>query len=445
MEPEASFIAFIPLSNWLRGFDRYGMRYSKARITESTYRDAFYLLREDESWAPGLGKVRKLVAKLGLGGDRVVALRARLPSEAVKQNDVTGTDIGWRWPSPEVPLSGVAWVDDGGQLVPTRHEDVTAHAFQLHDATLARWDECRPRSFSVLPVARACQASCAFCFSKASVSDLERQQSASLEHVLAWADEAVRRGAERAVVTGGGEPTLLAREKLLALTRGLSERFSKTLLISNGARLDAPFINDLRHHGLTTLALSRHGLDAEHDARVMGLSVNSAEVARSGVKAGLRVRAICVLQRQGVATVEDVRAYVQRSVREGFHEVCFKELYVSSLSENPWAPSVVNRFCEENQVPLAVVLEAMKSLGFVKRDELPWGSPVFEGEVEGRRVKVAAYTEPSVGWERANRFVRSWNVMADGSCLASLEDPKSRVAHAFASSPRPSPPQEERE
>jgi hypothetical protein len=125
--------------------------------------------------------------------------------------------------------------------------------------------------------------------------------------------------------------------------------------------------------------------------------------------------------------------------------VCFKELYVSSLSENPWAPSVVNRFCEENQVPLAVVLEAMKSLGFVKRDELPWGSPVFEGEVEGRRVKVAAYTEPSVGWERANRFVRSWNVMADGSCLASLEDPKSRVAHAFASSPRPSPPREERE
>jgi len=351
----------------------------------------------------------------------------------MRPNDVTGTGVGWRWPAPEVPLSGLAWVDAEGRLLPTRHEDVTAHAFQLNDARLARWDECRPRSFSVLPVARACQAKCAFCFSKASVSDLERQQSASLEHVLAWAEEAVRRGAERAVITGGGEPTLLAKEKLLALTRGLSERFAKTLLISNGARLDAGLISDLREHGLTTLALSRHGLDAAHDARVMGLAVNSAHVAQLAVEAGLRVRAICVLQQQGVASVDEVQAYVRRSVREGFHEVCFKELYVSSLSENPWAPSTANRFCEENQVPLAVVLEAMRALGLVQRDALPWGSPVFEGEVEGRRVKVAAYTEPSVGWERANRLVRSWNVMADGACVASLEDPKSAPAlPAFA-------------
>ena len=47
---------------------------------------------------------------------------------------------------------------------------VTAGAFALHDARFASWAECRPRSFSVLPVAKACQARCAFCFSKASVS-----------------------------------------------------------------------------------------------------------------------------------------------------------------------------------------------------------------------------------------------------------------------------------
>lgn len=422
-----AFVAFLPLSNWLRGFDRYAMRYSKANIAESTFKDAFYLLREDEPFDPGLGKARRLITKLGLAGDRVVALRSLLPLDTIRRNDVTGTGIGWRWPHPDIPLHGVAWVDDSGALMETRHEEVTASAFRLNDARLAAWDECRPRSFSVLPVAKACQARCAFCFSKASVSDLERQQSADLHVFTAWADEARLRGAERAVITGGGEPTLLPREKLLALTTMLSARFDKTLLITNGACLDAELLTALRDVGLTTLALSRHGLDAPHDARLMGLPVDSASRAALSREIGLRTRAICVLQKNGVATAADVIEYVRRSAREGFHEVCFKELYVSSTAENPWAPGAVNRFCELNQVPLRVVLEAMAALGFAQTSALPWGSPVFSGNVEGASLRIAAYTEPSVGWERTHRLVRSWNVMADGACVASLEDPASRL------------------
>ncbi|MCE9669912.1 radical SAM protein [Myxococcus stipitatus] len=424
---DAAFVAFIPLSNWLRGFDRYRMEYSKAAIPESTFPDAFYMLKEDEPWAPGLEKARRLVSKLGRAKDRVVALRARLPmtgTRAMRPNDTTGTGIGWRWPAPEVPLSGVAWVDDDGTLRPTFHEEVTAQAFQLDDTGLAPWADCRPRSFSVLPVAKACQARCAFCFSKASVSDLARQRSASLEQQLEWADHARARGAERAVITGGGEPTLLPPRELLALVRGLSARFPSTLLITNGARLDAGRVEALREAGLTTLAVSRHGVTREDDARIMGLSVDSGALARD---TGLRNRAICVLQRGGVDDVGKVLAYLERSAREGFHEVCFKELYVSSLSENPWAPGAVNRYCEENRVPLEVVLRAMGSAGFAKVTALPWGSPVFEGEVAGRVLRVAAYTEPSVGWERAHRLVRSWNLMSDGTCLASLEDPASEV------------------
>ncbi|NTX17037.1 radical SAM protein [Myxococcus sp. CA056] len=424
---DTAFVAFIPLSNWLRGFDRYRMRYSKASIAESTFPDAFYMLKEDEPWAPGLEKARRLVAKLGRAKDRVVALRARLPTSgapAMRPNDTTGTGIGWRWPAPEVPLSGVAWVDDAGALRPTLHEEVTAQAFLLEDTGLAPWADCRPRSFSVLPVAKACQAKCAFCFSKASVSDLARQRSVSLEEQLHWADLARSRGAERAVITGGGEPTLLAPGQLRSLVRGLAERFPKTLLITNGARLDAEQLHALRDEGLTTLAVSRHGVTREDDARIMGLSVDSGALARAF---GLRSRAICVLQRGGVDDVARVHAYLERSAREGFHEVCFKELYVSSLSENAWAPSAVNRYCEANQVPLEVVLRAMDAWGFTKVTELPWGSPVFEGEVAGRVLRVAAYTEPSVGWERTHRLVRSWNLMSDGSCLASLEDPASEL------------------
>ncbi len=93
--------------------------------------------------------------------------------------------------------------------------------------------------------------------------------------------------------------------------------------------------------------------------------------------------------------------------------------------ENPWAPGAVNQHCEANQVPLPVVIESMNAMGFVECAQLPWGRPLFEGDVFGKRVKVAAYTEPSVGWERTHGLVRSWNLLADGTCLASLEDPAS--------------------
>lgn len=434
---DASFVAFVPLSNWLRGFDRYAMAWSKAHIPESTWPTASYLLREDESLAPGLAKARRLVERLAIPGDRVLALRARLPvgDGGARPNDVTGTGIGWRWPSPVVPLTGVAWVE-GDALVPTRHEEVTARAFRLADAHLAPWEACRPRSFSVLPVARACQASCAFCFSKASASDLDRQRDLPLDAVWRWADEARHRGAERAVITGGGEPTLLPDDRLVALVRGLADRFPSTLLITNGSRLDAARLRSLRDAGLTTLAVSRHGLDPAHDARIMGLAVDGAGVAAAARAVGLRTRAICVLQRDGVATAADVASYVSRAARDGFDDVCFKELYVSSLSENPWGASAVNAYCAEHQAPLRVVLEAMESLGFAQAGALPWGSPVFVGAVDGRAVRVAAYTEPSVGWERTNRLVRSWNVMADGECLASLEDPTSTIEDFAAFSSR---------
>ena len=426
---QADVVAFIPLSNWLRGFERYGMRYSKALISQSRFPDAFYVLREGEPFAPGLEKSRRLVAKLGLPHDRVVALRAQLPvgPSGLRPNDVTGTGIGWHWPSSSLPLSGVAWVNEQGALEPTRHEEVTAQAFLIHDSSMRAWAECRPRSFSVLPVARACQASCAFCFSRASVSDLERQQSATLEHQLAWADQAKQRGAERAVITGGGEPTLLAPRALLDLVRGLASRFPKTLLITNGARLDAQKLASLRQAGLTTLGISRHGTSVVHDAKVMGLAVDSARAAKQARALGLRTRAICVLQRGGVDTAQGVRTYLERSVADGFDEVCFKELYVSSVLESQWASSAVNQFCERHQVPLALVPETLATLGFVQTAALPWGSPIFEGQINGQPLRVAAYTEPSVGWERSNGVVRSWNVMADGACLASLEDAASAL------------------
>ena len=116
------------------------------------------------------------------------------------------------------------------------------------------------------------------------------------------------------------------------------------------------------------------------------------------------------------------------AVGQAVGEVCFKELYVSSLSENPWAMSQENLFATKNQVPLSLAVAALRDLGFEQCSALPWGAPVFKGVVQGMSMSVAAYTEPSVGWELASRIARSWNLMSDGRCLASLEDPESVLA-----------------
>lgn len=62
-----------------------------------------------------------------------------------------------------------------------------------------------------------------------------------------------------------------------------------------------------------------------------------------------------------------------------------------------------------------------------KTSELPWGAPIFSGSYKGHHIQIAAYTEPSVYWERTNGICRSWNLLATGEVYASLEDKKSIV------------------
>jgi hypothetical protein len=432
------FIAFVPLSNWTRGFDRYAMRYSKQLIGESKYPDCFYMMKEGEELAPAIAKTKDLIGRLNIAGDRVVALRAMLHVGAggMEPNVHSGTGVGWRWPHPWIPLTEFGLATDAGSFRRERHETLTAMAYKLKQGELASWVDCTPRTFSVLPIARACNATCAFCFSKASVSELASQVPLKEEVCRAWAKEARARGASRAVITGGGEPGLLGWGALERLSSVLSCEIGKVLLITNGSQfadLESPELRKvlarLSKAGLTRIAISRHGTDEVEDQRIMGLGVDGAKVARvlNEHGEGPRLRSICVLQKGGVDSPARVEKYLRRMAREGFGEVCFKELYVSALSENPWAPSVYNLFSESNQVPLHMVVLQLERMEFVERERLPWGSPVYEGVIEGVSMRVAAYTEPSVGWERSHRMVRSWNLMADGTCFASLEDPASKL------------------
>lgn len=443
MFANCNFYAWVPLSNWLRGYDRYGQVFDKSRLPRTRFPEWSLVLAHDapaEHRALVLAKVRDLIDRLGVVGDRLVCLGCRLPTDpalgmSAAPNTQTGTGVGWSWPSPRLPVTAVAWVDEAGVCHPVPIEEVTAAAFALSDHRLLSWSQCRPRSFSVLPISRACNAACAFCFSRASVSEATLAAPLDLTSVRTWSSLARAQGAERAVITGGGEPTLLRPERMRELIHTLSADFDQILLITNASVLQATpkrppsaiadLLGQWRTAGLTRVAVSRHGIDAVSDARIMGLAVDQAPILDQIHKAGLASRLICVLQSSGVQDASGVQAYLQRAAAEGVGQVCFKELYVSSLSENPWAPSAENQYCHQHQVPLSMLIAALRAQGFEQVDALPWGSPVFRGQVNGRPMQVAAYTEPSVGWERAHGVVRSWNWMSDGRCLASLEDPAS--------------------
>jgi hypothetical protein len=134
-----------------------------------------------------------------------------------------------------------------------------------------------------------------------------------------------------------------------------------------------------------------------------------------------------VLQRGGIEDAAGVRDYVAWAASLGVPEICFKELYVSTSRESVYHSKGANEWASQHQVPLSLVTEFAAEHGFREVTRLPWGAPVFRGECQGREIAIAAYTEPSLFWERTHGIARSWNLMADGRCLVSLEDRASEI------------------
>lgn len=423
------------LSNFARAFDKYALSYSKARIPESTFPDRFFLLRHEELGI-GIRKARGLLERLGLEGDRLIALETHVPSEQLQPNERTG--LGRFIHRPEIRLSAVHAVEPEGTLTRWEMETAFARSLQVLHPTLKPYETLSPRSISFLPIARGCQADCAFCFSEASISADQAQAALSKEVVEAHLDEALARGAERAVITGGGEPGLLPLPRLLELVRACAARFpQKVVLISNGvflARLDdearGRALLQLEEAGLTVLSLSRHHAEPSRNAALMRLDTGTERVLgsfRTGGFRSLRPRLIAVLQRGGLDSEQAFAEYLAWAAAQGVDEVTWKELYVSTSEESVYHSRPSNLFSREHQVPLARATEWLQAQGWRRVAELPWGSPIYEGAVDGRRMRVATYTEPSLFWERSHGLVRSWNVLADGACYASLEDRHSRL------------------
>ncbi|MDX5568073.1 radical SAM protein [Streptomyces sp. ID05-04B] len=429
----------IVLSNFAKGFDKYAYAYGKAGIPESTYPDRFHLLTRAELGI-GVAKARRLLDRLAIPGDRLLVLETTVDPGKLVPNVATG--LGTELHEAHIRLSAIHELDHLGDefaLRATTVEDATAASLQLHGSTLRRYADTRPRSVSLLPVASACQARCSFCFSSASISSDQAPARVPWEAVTHWLERARAAGAERAVITGGGEPTLIPFDEQLRLVSACSAAFPKVVLITNahtlakGRHADrADRLAALSTAGLSVLAVSRHHQDDAVSERLMMLRTPVSSVIGTWREErerwpGLRMRLICVLQHGGVADAQDVADYLSWAAALGVEEVCFKELYVSTSTESLYFDRTANVWSREHQVSLSLVTRFAGQHGFGLASRLPWGAPVYHGSWAGRPMRIAAYTEPSLLWERTSGIARSWNVMADGRCYASLEDRASEI------------------
>jgi len=429
------------LSNFSRGYDKYTKRYSKAAIPESSFPNQFFVLKKEEL-SIGIQKTLKLIKKIGLTGDRLIALATQIPINNLRSDHSSG--VAQYIPQNYIDLESAYFVDHNGNfedinLTSARIEDITALSFKIIDQTLLPWSKLTPRTISILPIALACQASCKFCFSKASVSSDFQGRISNWNRISSVLQIAKNAGAERAVITGGGEPTLLKDNQLVDLIQQCSSHLEKVILITNAyilakqnteKRLETMLSWD--HAGLSILAISRHHHDAVINTAIMGIDTQTEKLTKTFSNhtssfSNISLRFVCVLQKGGIANVEDIENYLSWSAQQGVRQINFKELYVSTGLESEYSDLASNEYSAAHQVSLNIVHDFIEKHAWKKVASLPWGAPIFSGKWDGKTMQIAAYTEPSVYWERINGIARSWNLMSDGTVLASLEDQTSQI------------------
>lgn len=422
------------MSNWLLGYDRYKKIYSKNLLEKSTYKDVFYLLKQDELQI-GINKANNLINKINhengqiLSKNKIIKINTFVGEEEINKNTRNG--LGWYINRNFINVESVQ-IYKNDKWIDISVEDLTALSFDLEYKNFKKYSELFPRTLSFLPVARACQARCRFCFSESSISNEQIKKIADFKDLSYWCKKASNSGAERFVITGGGEPTVLGLGEIFKILKVSKKYFDKNVLITNGIFLNENTDNSikmLKENGLSVLALSCHHYKKEINKNIMGIDTGVhgviKNISKIDYKNKPKLRLICVLQKSGINNYSEIESYIKFALDNNISQICFKELYVASTKESLYSNTSENKYCEESQVSLKEVIDYAEKKGLDKVSELPWGSPIYREYSGGKVVDIAAYTEPSVGWELFNGIARSWNYMSDNKCYASLEDNKS--------------------
>lgn len=297
----------------------------------------------------------------------------------------------------------------------THAKDTAQEACETQASVLQTdWSRCRFLTCSVLPVRVACNLHCKFCFSKSSISALRHEKAdwrrLPVEDYYRWARS---RGANRLVITGGGEP-LLRPDDVIHLVRTGKRFFSEITCFTNGTYLTPELSVELQEAGLNYLCFSRHHHDEARNLELMGEGAPSLNEFFRAV-GDLRVRATCVMAGGYIDSKPGVWSYIDALRRFGVREFTFKHTYVS-YDESVFGGSAEDRWAESHKIEF----DPFEAQG-VPLGALPWGPTI-------RRIddlQVCYYREPTPDWERRNGLCRSSNLLSDGKVYASLEDQRS--------------------
>lgn len=419
------------VSNFSRGFDKYTRIYDKSEITENSFKDKFFLLNSNDLNI-GFDKTRNSLAKNNSVDDKLLVLETNIPYQQTIYN--SGNNKGQYIKSNRIQINNVHQVNEDDSLIQTDVENAYSLSMKINNKNLIPYTKLNPRTISILPIAKGCQAKCPFCFSHSSISSEQKQSKLSFNKIEKLLVLSKERGAERAVITGGGEPMMLQFGILKEMINLCSKHFGKVIMITNGyalGKLDDELrlrkLLELQGCGLSVLSISRHGIGSDNNTNIMFLNTMSEKIADTFKRYKfifntLILRWVCVLQKGGVYDEYTLEKYLDWVIETGVNQICFKELYVASSYESVYYNEKTNIWSRENQVPLNLVVNYLEKNGGKIKERLPWGSPIYEFNRNSHKFIIAAYTEPSVYWERINGICRSWNIMSDGKCYASLED-----------------------
>lgn len=278
------------------------------------------------------------------------------------------------------------------------------------------WNNCKYLTCSVLPVFQACNCDCKFCFSKSSISTIRNEKSildkTNFGEYYKWAKQ---HGAQRLVITGGGEPLLKPGVVLKLISEG-SQYFDEITCFTNGTYITQDLSSELIDSGLNYLCYSRHHYDDKKNRELMGKS--APLLADFMANAGeLIVRATCVMTKGFIDNKEEVWNYINTLSKFGVKQFTFKHTY-ETYESSVFKESKENKWVKMNKIDF----DPFKNQGKLIK-QLPWGPEIKE--IEG--FQVCYYYEPDPHWEKKNKICRSSNLLANGKVYASLEEKQSQL------------------
>jgi len=161
----------------------------------------------------------------------------------------------------------------------------------------------------------------------------------------------------------------------------------------------------------------------------MQLDTGSDLLPPAAAEAGLALRWVCVLQKGGVEDMSSLGAASTGPLALACGSFALKS---SMCRRQPHRATTLTRATfghEKCRYRLAWLLIGASRITFQRYQSCRGAYRCTLAIGKAQTFSIAAYTEPSVVWERTNaaRLARSWNLMASGECLASLEDASSGV------------------